>query len=104
MAAARPSNQTWQNYLDRFVVDLVKLSHPSTQFETTTEVIQHARDLAKQYLVSTMKLGLLPGSWCFELDPVKRQEHPDFPNTATVRGSQIHKDLNSRCGSPSRTS
>ena len=94
MAAARPSNQTWQNYLDRFVVDLVKLSHPSTQFETTTEVIQHARDLAKQYLVSTMKLGLLPGSWCFELDPVKRQEHPDFPNTDTVRGSQIHKDLN----------
>ena len=57
MAAARPSNQTWQNYLDRFVVDLVKLSHPSTQFETTTEVLQHARDLAKQHLVSTMKQG-----------------------------------------------
>ena len=94
MAAARPSNQTWQNYLDRFVVDLVKLSHPSTQFETTTEVIQHARDLAKQYLVSTMKLGLLPGSWCFETDPEKRKEHPDFPNTDTVRGRQIHKDLN----------
>ena len=96
MAAAgvRVKGGTWQDYLERYPVDTSKIGHPSTQFETTTEVLQHARDLAKQHLVSTMKLGLLPGSWCFETDPEKRKEHPDFPNMDTVRGRQIHKDLN----------
>ena len=96
MAAAgvRVKGGTWQDFLERYLVDTSKMSHPSTQFETTTEVLQHARDLAKQHLVSTMKLGMLPGSWCFETDPEKRKEHPDFPNTGTVRGSQMHKDLN----------
>ena len=93
-AAGRVKGGTWQDFLERYPVDTSKIGHPSTQFETTTEVLQHARDLAKQHLVSTLKQGLLPGSWCFEEDPVKRQEHPDFPNTDTVRGSQIHKDLN----------
>ena len=93
-AGARVKGGTWQDFLERYLVDTTKMSHPSTQFETTTEVLQHARDLAKQHLVSTMKQGLLPGSWCFEEDPVKRHEHPDFPNTGTVRGSQMHKDLN----------
>ena len=96
MAAAgvRVKGGTWQDFLERYLVDTSKMSHPSTQFETTTEVLQHARDLAKQHLVSTMKSGTAPGSWCFEEDPVKRHEHPDFPNTGTVRGSQMHKDLN----------
>ena len=49
MAAAgvRVKGGTWQDYLERYLVDTSKMSHPSTQFETTTEVLQHARDLAK---------------------------------------------------------